>query len=169
MKINWKSKTFLTATVMIIVYIGCLATSVLASTGWLNTLVGSKGTITITAQNYSYGVNGTFDFGTHQYLGGGNFVITSTPITVTNTGNQEIKGWSISSSVATSLLQTWIDASKWITVSISQTDIPVGGTGQVTATLTATNIPNTDDVINFVGTTALNSISFNIIPASTPQ
>ena len=162
MKINWKSKTFLTATVMIIVYISCLATSVLASTGWLNTLVGSKGTITITAQNFSYTVSGIFDFGTHQYFVGDNINITSTPITITNTGNQEIKGWSVSTSPSTTL-------PNWIGFSISQTDIVAGGTGQVTITLTATNIPNTDDVINFVGTTALNSISFNIIPASTPQ
>jgi hypothetical protein len=168
MKINWKSKTFLTATVMIIVYIGCLTTSVMATsqTSWFNTMVSSKGTITITAQNFSYTVSGIFDFGTHQYFVGDNINITSTPITITNTGNQEIKGWSVSTSPSTTL-------PNWIGFSISQTDIVAGGTGQVTITLTATNIPNSNNgnnqIITFVGATPLTSISFNITPTSTPQ
>ena len=142
-------------TIIVVLLILASVSAVFAATGWFSTSVPATGTINITtttpAPDFNYTLSPNITFGTSSFATGAPVSVTGT-VLVTNTGNQPIS----------TMAAAGIGLPAWLTVSITQTPVPVGQAVQETVTVAGT-APSTPQTVNLVGGT---STEITITPGS---
>jgi hypothetical protein len=141
------------ALIIVVVVVALAAITVMAATGWFGTTVPASGTISVTvpattsttsttttttAADFNYTVSpSTLNFNDTVWATGSTVLVTC-PVTIDNTGNQPINTFTVT---ATAL-------PAWLHVSITDTPIAAGQSGQETVTLsgTAPAAEETDDL-----------------------
>jgi len=141
------------ALIIVVVVVALAAITVMAATGWFGTTVPASGTISVTipattsttsttttttAADFNYTVSpSTLNFNDTVWATGSPVLVTC-PVTIDNTGNQPINTFTVT---ATAL-------PAWLHVSITDTPIAAGQSGQETVTLsgTAPAAEETDDL-----------------------
>ena len=141
------------ALIIVVVVVALAAITVMAATGWFGTTVPASGTISVTvpattsttsttttttAADFNYTVSpSTLNFNDTVWATGSPVLVTC-PVTIDNTGNQPINTFTVT---ATAL-------PAWLHVSITDTPIAAGQSGQETVTLsgTAPSTAETDDL-----------------------
>ena len=144
------------ALIIVVVVVGLAAVTVMAATGWFGTTVPATGTISVTvpvtttststtsttttttAADFNYTVSpSTLNFNDTVWATGSAVLVTC-PVIIDNTGNQPINTFTVTA--------TGLPA--WLHVSITDTPIAAGQSGQETVTLsgTAPAAEETDDL-----------------------
>ena len=140
------------ASIIVVVVVALVAITVMAATGWFGTTVPASGTISVTvpattsttstttttAADFNYTVSpSTLNFNDTVWATGSTVLVTC-PVTIDNTGNQPINTFTVT---ATAL-------PAWLHVSITDTPIAAGQSGQETVTLSgaAPAAEETDDL-----------------------
>ena len=141
------------ALIIVVVVVALAAITVMAATGWFGTTVPASGTISVTvpattsttsttttttAADFNYTASpSTLNFNDTVWATGSTVLVTC-PVTIDNTGNQPINTFTVT---ATAL-------PAWLHVSITDTPIAAGQSGQETVTLsgTAPAAEETDDL-----------------------
>lgn len=141
------------ALIIVVVVAALAAITVMAATGWFGTTVPASGTISVTvpattsttsttttttAADFNYTASpSTLNFNDTVWATGSTVLVTC-PVTIDNTGNQPINTFTVT---ATAL-------PAWLHVSITDTPIAAGQSGQETVTLsgTAPAAEETDDL-----------------------
>ena len=146
------------ALIIVVVVVALAAITVMAATGWFGTTVPATGTISVTvpvtttststtsttttattttAADFNYTVSpSTLNFNDTVWATGSAVLVTC-PVTIDNTGNQPINTFTVTA--------TGLPA--WLNVSITNTPIAVGQSGQETVTLSGT-APSTAETDN---------------------
>ena len=132
-------------TIIVVLIVLASVSAIFAANGWFSTSVPATGTINITtttpAPDFNYTLSPNVAFGTSNFAAGTPVSITGT-VLITNTGNQPIN----------SLSAAGVGLPTWLTVSITQTPVPVGQAVQETVALAGT-APTTTQTVNLVGGT----------------
>jgi hypothetical protein len=135
------------ALIIVVVVVALAAVTVMAATGWFGTAVPATGTISVTvpvttvsttsttttattttAADFNYTVSpSTLNFNDTVWATGSTVLVTC-PVTIDNTGNQPINTFTVT---ATAL-------PAWLHVSITNTSVAAGQSGQETVTLSGT-------------------------------
>ena len=141
------------ALIIVVVVVALAAITVMAATGWFGTTVPASGTISVTvpattsttsttttttAADFNYTASpSTLNFNDTVWATGSTVLVTC-PVTIDNTGNQPINTFTVT---ATAL-------PAWLHVTITDTPIAAGQSGQETVTLsgTAPAAEETDDL-----------------------
>ena len=141
------------ALIIVVVVVALAAITVMAATGWFGTTVPASGTISVTvpattsttsttttttAADFNYTVSpSTLNFNDTVWATGSAVLVTC-PVIIDNTGNQPINTFTVTA--------TGLPA--WLHVSITDTPIAAGQSGQETVTLsgTAPAAEETDDL-----------------------
>ncbi len=141
------------ALIIVVVVAALAAITVMAATGWFGTTVPASGTISVTvpattsttsttttttAADFNYTASpSTLNFNDTVWATGSTVLVTC-PVTIDNTGNQPINTFTVT---ATAL-------PAWLHVTITDTPIAAGQSGQETVTLsgTAPAAEETDDL-----------------------